>query len=93
VACVTLGILKNLHHLSWPDLFCCVLQLHEYKSSSHRIFRLNNIAKALKFLEDSNVSVCSTSCKHEWSLTKRLKFSASHKRCMERVSAEMARIT
>ncbi|XP_008841008.1 calmin-like, partial [Nannospalax galili] len=28
--------------------------LHEYKSSSHRIFRLNNIAKALKFLEDSN---------------------------------------
>lgn len=32
-------------------------QLHEYKSSSHRIFRLNNIAKALKFLEDSNVSV------------------------------------
>lgn len=34
-----------------------VFQLHEYKSSSHRIFRLNNIAKALKFLEDSNVSV------------------------------------
>lgn len=31
--------------------------LHEYKSSSHRIFRLNNIAKALKFLEDSNVSI------------------------------------
>lgn len=36
---------------------CFVLQLHEYKSSSHRIFRLNNIAKALKFLEDSNVSI------------------------------------
>lgn len=35
---------------------CSVFQLHEYKSSSHRIFRLNNIAKALKFLEDSNVS-------------------------------------
>ncbi|KAG8561784.1 hypothetical protein GDO81_015477 [Engystomops pustulosus] len=29
--------------------------LHEYKSSTHRIFRLNNIAKALKFLEDSNI--------------------------------------
>lgn len=31
--------------------------MHEYKSSTHRIFRLNNIAKALKFLEDSNVSI------------------------------------
>ncbi|XP_015685112.1 calmin-like, partial [Protobothrops mucrosquamatus] len=28
--------------------------LHEYKSSTHRIFQLNNIAKALKFLEDRN---------------------------------------
>lgn len=36
-----------------------VFQLHEYKSSSHRIFRLNNIAKALKFLEDSNVKLVS----------------------------------
>ncbi|XP_062475867.1 calmin isoform X1 [Pezoporus occidentalis] len=33
--------------------------MHEYKSSSHRIFRLNNIAKALKFLEDSNVKLVS----------------------------------
>ncbi|XP_036986077.2 calmin isoform X2 [Artibeus jamaicensis] len=33
--------------------------LHEYKSSSHRIFQLNNIAKALKFLEDSNVKLVS----------------------------------
>ncbi|XP_075470555.1 calmin isoform X2 [Ascaphus truei] len=33
--------------------------LHEHKSSSHRIFRLNNIAKALKFLEDSNVKLVS----------------------------------
>ncbi|XP_058511358.1 calmin [Ochotona princeps] len=33
--------------------------LHEYKSSSHRIFRLNNIAKALRFLEDSNVKLVS----------------------------------
>uniref|UniRef100_A0A8C5SNH8 Calmin n=1 Tax=Laticauda laticaudata TaxID=8630 RepID=A0A8C5SNH8_LATLA len=33
--------------------------LHEYKSSTHRIFRLNNIAKALKFLEDSNVKLVS----------------------------------
>ncbi|KAK2504668.1 hypothetical protein MC885_018885, partial [Smutsia gigantea] len=33
--------------------------LHEYKSSSHRIFRLNNIAKALQFLEDSNVKLVS----------------------------------
>nr|XP_045010089.1 calmin isoform X2 [Jaculus jaculus] len=33
--------------------------LQEYKSSSHRIFRLNNIAKALKFLEDSNVKLVS----------------------------------
>ncbi|XP_078191827.1 calmin isoform X6 [Callithrix jacchus] len=33
--------------------------LHEYKCSSHRIFRLNNIAKALKFLEDSNVKLVS----------------------------------
>ncbi|XP_044127834.1 calmin isoform X1 [Bufo gargarizans] len=33
--------------------------LHEYKSSAHRIFRLNNIAKALKFLEDSNVKLVS----------------------------------
>ncbi|NXG51828.1 CLMN protein, partial [Psilopogon haemacephalus] len=32
---------------------------HEYKSSTHRIFRLNNIAKALKFLEDSNVKLVS----------------------------------
>ncbi|KAM4690569.1 calmin [Rhinophrynus dorsalis] len=33
--------------------------LNEFKSSSHRIFRLNNIAKALKFLEDSNVKLVS----------------------------------
>ncbi|XP_047592955.1 calmin isoform X3 [Lutra lutra] len=33
--------------------------LQDYKSSSHRIFRLNNIAKALKFLEDSNVKLVS----------------------------------
>ncbi|NXU70861.1 CLMN protein, partial [Oreotrochilus melanogaster] len=33
--------------------------MHEYKSSTHRIFRLNNIAKALKFLEDSNVKLVS----------------------------------
>ncbi|KAM3918823.1 calmin [Leptodactylus fuscus] len=33
--------------------------LQEYKSSTHRIFRLNNIAKALKFLEDSNVKLVS----------------------------------
>ncbi|XP_005390440.1 PREDICTED: calmin isoform X2 [Chinchilla lanigera] len=33
--------------------------LHEYKSSSHRIFRLNNIAKALTFLEESNVKLVS----------------------------------
>ncbi|XP_069064350.1 calmin isoform X2 [Pleurodeles waltl] len=33
--------------------------LHEYKSSSHRIFRLNNIAKSLKFLEESNVKLVS----------------------------------
>ncbi|KAG9481843.1 hypothetical protein GDO78_010852 [Eleutherodactylus coqui] len=33
--------------------------LHEYKSSTHRIFRLNNIAKALKFLEDNNVKLVS----------------------------------
>ncbi|XP_019408012.1 PREDICTED: calmin [Crocodylus porosus] len=33
--------------------------MHEYKSSTHRIFRLNNIAKSLKFLEDSNVKLVS----------------------------------
>lgn len=33
-----------------------MFQLHEYKPSSHRIFRLNNIAKALQFLEESSVS-------------------------------------
>ncbi|KAJ7345146.1 hypothetical protein JRQ81_001096 [Phrynocephalus forsythii] len=33
--------------------------LQEYKPSTHRIFRLNNIAKALKFLEDSNVKLVS----------------------------------
>lgn len=33
--------------------------LHEYKFSSHRIFRLNNIAKSLKFLEESNVKLVS----------------------------------
>ncbi|KAF7251640.1 Calmin [Varanus komodoensis] len=33
--------------------------LHEYKPSTHRIFRLNNIAKALRFLEDSNVKLVS----------------------------------
>lgn len=33
--------------------------LHEYKSSSHRIFRLNNIAKALQFLEESSVKLVS----------------------------------
>ncbi|XP_060118822.1 calmin [Heteronotia binoei] len=33
--------------------------LHEYRPSTHRIFRLNNIAKALKFLEDSNVKLVS----------------------------------
>ncbi|XP_006003963.1 calmin [Latimeria chalumnae] len=31
--------------------------LQEYKPSSHRIFRLNNIAKALQFLEDRNVKL------------------------------------
>ncbi|OCT65046.1 hypothetical protein XELAEV_18041288mg [Xenopus laevis] len=33
--------------------------LQEHKPSSNRIFRLNNIAKALKFLEDSNVKLVS----------------------------------
>ncbi|XP_054989457.1 calmin [Sorex araneus] len=33
--------------------------LHEYKPSSHRIFRLNNIAKALQFLEESSVKLVS----------------------------------
>ncbi|XP_072842723.2 calmin isoform X1 [Pogona vitticeps] len=33
--------------------------MQEYKPSTHRIFRLNNIAKALKFLEDSNVKLVS----------------------------------
>lgn len=31
-------------------------QLHGFKKSSHRIFRLNNIAKVLSFLEERNVS-------------------------------------
>ncbi|XP_037359864.1 calmin isoform X2 [Talpa occidentalis] len=46
-------LMALLEVLSGRDL------LHEYKSSSHRIFRLNNIAKALKFLEDSNVKLVS----------------------------------
>ncbi|XP_063295040.1 calmin isoform X2 [Pelobates fuscus] len=33
--------------------------LHEFKPSAHRIFRLNNIAKALTFLEDSKVKLVS----------------------------------
>lgn len=33
-----------------------ILQLYWFKKSSHRIFRLNNIAKVLSFLEERNVS-------------------------------------
>ncbi|XP_077945205.1 uncharacterized protein clmna isoform X1 [Gasterosteus aculeatus] len=33
--------------------------LHRYKRSSHRIFRLNNIAKVLSFLEERNVKLVS----------------------------------
>lgn len=33
--------------------------LHGFKKSSHRIFRLNNIAKALSFLEERNVKLVS----------------------------------
>lgn len=32
-------------------------QLHEFKPSAHRIFRLNNIARVLAFLEERNVSI------------------------------------
>ncbi|XP_062863178.1 calmin-like [Trichomycterus rosablanca] len=33
--------------------------LHEFKPSSHRIFRLNNIARVLRFLEERNVKLVS----------------------------------
>ncbi|XP_010777469.1 calmin-like, partial [Notothenia coriiceps] len=33
--------------------------LHRFKRSSHRIFRLNNIAKVLSFLEERNVKLVS----------------------------------
>ncbi|XP_078263088.1 uncharacterized protein LOC144597496 isoform X2 [Rhinoraja longicauda] len=33
--------------------------MHHYKQSTHRIFRLNNIARALKFLEDGYVKLVS----------------------------------
>ncbi|CAM9318737.1 unnamed protein product, partial [Lampetra planeri] len=33
--------------------------LHGFKKSSHRIFRLNNIAKVLSFLEERNVKLVS----------------------------------
>lgn len=35
----------------------CSHQLYRFRSSSHRIFRLNNISKALAFLDDRHVSV------------------------------------
>lgn len=37
-------------------IFLNDFQLHGFKKSSHRIFRLNNIAKVLSFLEERNVS-------------------------------------
>lgn len=40
------------------ELSGCKL-LHGFKKSSHRIFRLNNIAKVLSFLEDRNVKLVS----------------------------------
>ncbi|XP_041120902.1 calmin-like [Polyodon spathula] len=40
------------------ELSGCKL-LHEFKPSSHRIFRLNNIAKVLKFLEERHVKLVS----------------------------------
>uniref|UniRef100_A0A7N6FA52 Calmin n=1 Tax=Anabas testudineus TaxID=64144 RepID=A0A7N6FA52_ANATE len=40
-------------------LFLIVFQLHGFKKSSHRIFRLNNIAKVLSFLEERNVKLVS----------------------------------
>ncbi|MBN3272986.1 CLMN protein, partial [Polyodon spathula] len=40
------------------ELSGCKL-LHEFRPSSHRIFRLNNIAKVLKFLEERQVKLVS----------------------------------
>lgn len=40
-----------------------IFQLHGFKKSSHRIFRLNNIAKVLSFLEERNVSTATGSMK------------------------------
>lgn len=56
----------TVHHLlllpigrpsTFSSLCPWLLQLHGFKKSSHRIFRLNNIAKVLSFLEQRNVSV------------------------------------
>lgn len=40
----------------WANGSLSFFQLHGFKPSSHRIFRLNNIAKVLNFLEERNVS-------------------------------------
>ncbi len=40
-----------------------IFQLHGFKKSSHRIFRLNNIAKVLSFLEERNVSTSANTMK------------------------------
>lgn len=45
-------------------LFLIVFQLHGFKKSSHRIFRLNNIAKVLSFLEERNVSTIANQLFH-----------------------------
>lgn len=55
----------SLRHCDWyrpppppssSSLSSSSFQLHSFKKSSHRIFRLNNIAKVLSFLEQRNVS-------------------------------------
>lgn len=51
-------------------LFLQCLQLHGFKKSSHRIFRLNNIAKVLSFLEERNVSAAVNLLFPEESLTR-----------------------
>lgn len=47
----------TLKNIADKTVICVFCQLYRFRSSSQRIFRLNNISKALAFLDDRHVSM------------------------------------
>ena len=57
----------KIHQVSLNEVMIFNLfQLHGFKPSSHRIFRLNNIAKVLTFLEERNVRISGMELTRSW---------------------------